>query len=444
MIRKPPSWIKYLTRDVLEKALKSDDISKVIKQAEKEYAYWDKFKYYPLPKGFTPEEAWAFLKFSRISNRESSQVKDKAKNTFGFTITKTMHQQLSYIDSNASGILSSSKGKPTTSQEKDIMISSLTEEAIASSQIEGANTSRKVAKQMIFSKKEPKTTGERMILNNYHTMQRLSDWKDLELSKDMLIDIQKTLTQNTLKDPKDEGRFRKDDDNIHVTNSRTGEVIFTPPKEDIYKKELERLIRFANQKEDTGDFIHPVIKGSILHFWLAYLHPFPDGNGRTARAIFYWYMLKEDYWLFKHLSVSRVIKKSKSKYDNSFIFSEIDDNDLTYFLSYKLKAITKSIKEFVEHYHQKIEKDKLIEKAQQELKEFNERQVELLQYLNLNKIKRTGIQDHQAKHRISYQTARVDLLELAQKGLLQQIKSKNKFIFIPNTAKIKKLMEQVD
>lgn len=45
---------------------------------------------------------------------------------------------------------------------------------------------------------------------------------------------------------------------------------------------------------------------------IAYMHPFVDGNGRTARALFYWYMLKSGYWLTEYLSISRVIAKSKS------------------------------------------------------------------------------------------------------------------------------------
>jgi len=54
---------------------------------------------------------------------------------------------------------------------------------------------------------------------------------------------------------------------------------------------MEAMCAFVNGR-DTEPFIHPAIRAMILHFWLAYDHPFVDGNGRTARALFYWAMLR--------------------------------------------------------------------------------------------------------------------------------------------------------
>ena len=74
-------------------------------------------------------------------------------------------------------------------------------------------------------------------------MQRLQEWKGLNLSLDMLIEIQKNITQNTLEDVKDEGRFREDKDNIAVINRVTGEVVFDPPPKEFVITELKE----ANQ-----------------------------------------------------------------------------------------------------------------------------------------------------------------------------------------------------
>jgi Fic family protein len=63
-------------------------------------------------------------------------------------------------------------------------------------------------------------------------------------------------------------------------------VFHTPPPAAELPARLEAMCDFANSKTpDT--FIHPVVRGIFLHFWLAYDHPFVDGNGRTARALFY-------------------------------------------------------------------------------------------------------------------------------------------------------------
>ena len=294
---------------------------------------------------------------------------------------------------------------------------------------------------MLLSSRKARNKDEQMIINNYQVMQRLQEWKGLDLSLDMLIEIQKNITQNTLEEAKDEGRFREDTDNIAVINRITGEIVFDPPPKEFVIAELKRLINYANNDKVEEDFVHPVIKASILHFWLAYLHPFVDGNGRTARAIFYWYLLKNDYWMFQYLSVSRIIKKSKKQYDNAFLYSEHDDSDATYFLSYKLKTILNAIADLKVHYKEKIEKDKFLSALAGKLGDFNERQMYLLQYFNNNKDQRIDVKTHQNKYRIAYETARADLIYLVEKSLLSQIKMKNKYIFVPNTLEIKNLLK---
>lgn len=441
MIKRPPNWLKGFSSELFKKAVSSEGIRNLVKQAEKEYVYWDTFRHYKMPEGFNPEEAWTYLKFTRNSNAESTPVKDVKGEAFKFTVTKNMYKKLSNIDSNTSGFLTSDYDKPSNTQRSKLIISGLTEEAIASSQIEGANTSRKVAKEMLLTKRKAKTRDEQMIINNYQVMQRLLDWKNLELGTGMLIEIQKNITTETLEDENDSGRFRTDEDGIGVINRLTGETVFNPPNAEFVSKEIERLVKYANATESEDEFIHPVIKASILHFWLAYLHPFVDGNGRTARAVFYWYMLRNNYWMFQYLSVSRIIKRSKKQYDDSYLYSEYDDNDMTYFLSYKLKAITLSIKEFIDHYQRKLEKEKMVQKIAGKLGVFNERQIDLLQDLDVNKDKVLDLASYIAKYRISYETGRTDLSFLVSKNLLGRIHSGKKYVFIPNTAEVKKLLE---
>ena len=191
MFSHPPDWRKRLQPDFLQKAFKSEALNDLIKQAEKKYVDWNTFKHYQIPKDFIPETAWAYLKFNRFSNRERTPVKSTANDSFTYIITKTMYKRLSFIDSNTSGFLGSDVEKPTEIQKNKLIISGLTEEAIASSQIEGANTSRKVAKKMLLSKRKARNKDEQMIINNYQVMQRLLDWKDFPLSLNMLQDIKK-------------------------------------------------------------------------------------------------------------------------------------------------------------------------------------------------------------------------------------------------------------
>lgn len=444
MINKPPEWKKKLSPDFFKRAIESFELQKLVKHAEREYVYWDKFKYYSPPKEFSIVEAWAFLKFSRLSNRETAPIRDKRGEFFAFTQTKTMYQKLSYIDSNTSGFLKSSLEKPSEAQKNQLILSGISEEAIASSQIEGANTSRKAAKEMILSQRKPRTRDEQMIINNFQVMQRLMDWKDLNLTKEMLLEIQKNITTNTLEDETGAGRFRQNEDNIQVIDRLTGTIAFTPPDEQVLLKELDKLIKFANTEEPEEEFLHPVIKASILHFWLAYLHPFVDGNGRTARAIFYWYLLRKNYWLFQYLSVSRAIKMSRTQYDNAFLKTEFDDNDLTYFIIYKLRVIEKSIEAFMAHYRKKLEEFRRNERLSRQLESLNERQVALLYSLAKDSGKNIDIKTHKTKNQIAYQTARADLIKLSEKGLLTQLTDNKKYVYVPNNSAIKKLLNTSD
>jgi Fic family protein len=437
---KPPKWEDLLNGDLLRKSIKSEHLNNLVKKAQNEYLSWDSFKYQPIPEGFTPEEAWVMLKFNRSSLYQNTPVKSVDGNYFEFIMTNSLYQKLNFIDTHASSFIKSTKLSEV--EENRFIISGLTEEAIATSQIEGANTTRKVAKEMLESQRKPRTKSEQMIVNSYQVMQKVDIWKNLDLSLEMLLEIQTLVTEKTLDDKNDQGRFRNDTDDIVVKDILTGEIVHIPPKSEEMLSELTELIKFANKSENEGEFMHPVIKATILHFWLAYLHPFPDGNGRTARTIFYWYLLKNNYWLVEYLSVSRAIVNSRKKYDNSFIYSE-DENDITYFLLYIIEAFKISIEKFIEHVHNKLNESEEFKKIAHKLQEYNPRQIALLKYFlnHSNEIAEVNI--HQAKHGVSRQTAHSDLMNLVSRGLLVQTTRKRKYIFMANTQAIKKLFETV-
>ena len=206
--------------------------------------------------------------------------------------------------------------------------------------------------------------------------------------------------------------------------------------------ELKRLIKYANKIEDEGeDFTHPVIKATILHFWFAYLHPFPDGNGRSSRAIFYWYLLKNNYWLIEYISVSRAIKQSRKAYDNAFLYSENDDNDITYFLLYIAETFQKSILQFMEHFEKKMEEANELKKVTAVLGKFNPRQVVLLKYFLIHSDEYTDVITHQNKHGISRPSAYNDLRFLVQKGYLVETRKGKRLVYMPKIIKIKEILK---
>lgn len=136
-----------------------------------------------------------------------------------------------------------------------------------------------------------------------------------------------------------------------------------PPAHELIEQRLERLCAFANQEHtgaDGSDFIHPIIKAIVLHFMLGYEHPFCDGNGRTARALFYWFMLKSEYALFRYISISKLLKEKAREYGLSFLYTEKDSNDLTYFIGFQLEIIQAALNELEMYLHHKSQELKTV------------------------------------------------------------------------------------
>ncbi len=228
------------------------------------------------------------------------------------------------------------------------------EEAISSSQLEGASTTRKIAKEILVSEKKPKTQDEQMIVNNYLLMKEIRYIKNEELSVDTILSLHKIATKETYDNGNVAGEFRKSDDTVIM--DRDDNILHQPPLFSELPSRLKKLCNFANEEhtaEDGSIFIHPVVKAIILHFMIGYEHPFADGNGRTARALFYWFMLRNGFDYFEYISISKLLKAAPKKYIMSYLYSEIDDNDLTYFIYYQVDIIVRAINELEEYLEKK-------------------------------------------------------------------------------------------
>lgn len=380
-----------------------------------EYLYWDKFKYKTLPLNFSAEEMWFLLKLFRKMQSEKTVIKNGNEKYFTLSEIFGLNKLLHEMDLNMGGSLFL-KNENIKDIDKQKMISrGVMEEAIASSQLEGAHTTRKAAKQFLREGKKPKNESEQMILNNYKTMLAIeSIYKDKKLNREMLFELHEMLTKKTIPENKI-GRFRKSDDNI-VVASEQGVIYHQPPDENFVEKEINRLFDFANDEMKEPSFIHPIIKAILLHFWIGYLHPFVDGNGRIARALFYWYLLKKGYWGFSYLQISTVIKKSPAQYGMSFVYSEQDDLDLTYFVDYNIEKIKMAMHEFDEYLKNITKENKKMNKMAHINYNLNERQIQLLRYLYGDTDNSTSLKAHMNIYKVSNKTAVTDLKKLVRFG----------------------------
>jgi Fic family protein len=308
------------------------------------YLYWDKFRFY-VDKDDDPKIAWWATKFHRFANRKILHLRDKKNDFFYFSIPDMLQAKLYKIMQKANqGIV------PHDSIKNHYLISSLViEEAISSSQLEGAATARKVAKDMIVSQRKPRSEDEWMIINNYLLLKETKKTNNDTLSIGLIKKFHEIATKNTSHNKVISGEFRTSDD-IVVTDGY--DVIFEPPSFNEINERLQVLCDFANtnhHEENEKEFINPIVKAIILHFMIGYIHPFNDGNGRVARALFYWYMLKNGFDYFEYVSISSLLKNAPKQYTMSYLYSENDDNDITYFISYQLDIMLRAIDELLKY-----------------------------------------------------------------------------------------------
>ena len=298
------------------------------------------------------------------------------------------------------------------------LISSLMEEAIYSSQMEGAATTRKVAKEMLRKRMAPKDKSQQMIHNNYQTIRFIVEHKDEPLSEELLLRVHLLMTENTMQHPEEAGRFRTNN-YVVVENGITHETVHTPPSFEEIPQFVHDLCLFFNEK-NPRPFIHPIIRGIIIHFMIAYVHPFADGNGRTARAMFYWYMLRQGYWLTEYLSISRVIAKSKKSYEKAFLYVETDGMDIGYFVAYNLKVLEQSFQQLQE-YIQRKQAEKKAAHLFLRIGNINERQAQILKIFEDEPNSVLTIKDLQVRFMISPTTAKTDIIGLVDRGILAEI-----------------------
>ncbi len=399
------------------------------------YLHWDKVRHLTPPKGFTSEQWWAGMKLSRAFNFKILNFKCKDDSKYVFYLADEIQERLHWLDKNAAGTITSSFPVTNTSMRKAYIIKSLIREAISSSQMEGATTTRKVAKDMIRQGRAPKDKSEQMIFNNYHAMQFILEFKNEELTPNIILELHKILTEKTLDNENMAGVFRTEEDkDIHVVDETTVKILHTPPGAKGLETRIQKICDFANNGESVN-FIHPILKAIVLHFILAYEHPFIDGNGRTARALFYWAMINEGYWLAEFISISQTIKRAPVKYGKAFLYTETDDNDLTYFILYHLDIIKKAISELHEYLDEKMQGIKsaqgLLHGARKLRKKLNVRQATLLKHALSHPNYIYSINEHQNFYGIAYETARKDLMQMSDTfSFLKKLKDGRTFVFI--------------
>lgn len=382
------------------------------------YSHWDKIRFSKPFSKFSAQENWYIIKSARRATMRylPFDAIKPAEHALHFTRPDCLLSLLSGLDRQIGGIVSASSDKISKSDAQRYLQRSFLEEPFSSSVLEGAITTRERARQLIDTGEVPDSLSDRMVVNNYQAMSFIKQHLDDDLTPEFILECQEIITHQTLDRSEMSGKLR-DSDNVFVGDD-FGNVFHIPPDFKTLSRRLEMICEFANAPvEENHPYFHPLVKAIIIHFMIAYDHPFVDGNGRTARALFYWFALKSGYWMAEYTSISSVINEAPKKYGLSFLYTETDQNDLTYFILYQLDVLEKAIKNLQIY----MERQRSIsDELEANLKDptLNHRQKTLLSDMIRDRIQSIQISPHEERHNISYLTARKDLEDLGKANWL--------------------------
>ncbi len=368
------------------------------KELNGRYLHWDDLQ--EMDCGSTSREAlWTFMKVLRAG---TALVLELSDTRFEYNLTGESRSILHELDASlAKGLMPAAIGERRRPM---YATGSIMEESIASARISGHPCDPKETKRMLRNRERPADMQQQAAVNEYEALLYVRNRLDEPLDMDLLREVNATIMRSLRSDVT---KWFEEEDIVTLQCPRS-QMDHTG-----VESALEDLFVFVNEADRST---HPMVKAVILHFALCYLHPFPDGNGRTARAMFYWCALREGYDFMDYLAVSKAVEETYDGYIGSFLRSETDGNDITYFIDYSLRSIRRSMDIFTEYL------DRRIKEQDESLKDvrvygFNTRQGELLAELKASAYP-LSVYDLSAKYRTSEQNIRRDLLRLADCGFV--------------------------
>ena len=396
------------------------------------YLHWDQMRHRKPPEGLTLQEWWACTAVSRLSQARALPVTGTDGTSFRFTNIDRIQEMVHRIDQKASGHIQADEIVANLRSRDQYLVSSLVEEAITSSLLEGAATTRRVAKELLRTGRKPRDTSERMVLNNYLAMQAAEELASSgePLEPHHVLELHRIVTDGTLDDASEAGRLQQPGEERVAIMWDDGQILHRPPPADELHERLEKLCAFANGATGEG-FLHPVVQAVLIHFWLGHDHPFADGNGRTARALFYWSMLRSGYWLAQYISISSILRKAPAKYARSYLYTETDSNDVTYFVIYQLETLERAIGELRAYLARKVSEIAEVERLLRGVPNLNHRQLAVVGEALRDPDAYFTIAGQKRLQRVAYQSARTDLLGLETLGLLRKVQIAKRFEFWP-------------
>lgn len=365
-----------------------------------------------LPVTVSIGQFWPELEAARRGQSQTLPLKDQRGEPFWFVLNRSIEQQCNVIAALAR------RDVAFTGPEFDALYEeAVVDEAVYSSVIEGAFTSREQAMDFLRWNRTPRSKSEQMIKNNYDALTYVLEHLDEPIGEETILAIARIVTRSAAE--------------VQVTGYREGMVyvtgregvVYTPPRAEVVPEMMRALVKFIRESE-----LHPLLKACIAHFYLVYVHPFGDGNGRTARALSYMMLLQVGYDFFRYVSVSGVVAEERGRYYRAMRSVEESDGDMTYFIDAYSAMLARTVQKMEDHlkYHV-LAGQKL--KALEAGGSLNERQLNGARWLLESANTGVTAEAWRKKYEVVTETARRDLLALCAAGVLAREKDGRKAVF---------------
>ncbi len=425
----PGLFSRYAEDSQVRRAVQAAD-------TRKHYLHWSRFRHISARTSLPVEKVWALVKWKRAALARELPFRSRSGRPIQVVVTDPLRSALRRIDLHQDLLDAGLPGGNSPDSETYSRRAFL-EEAFFSSRIEGADTTREVARELLRSGRPARSRSEQMIVNSFRALTELDEWAEEPLSPDLLCQFKCMVTVGTLDDPEDCGRIRRDD-GVRVVDRVTSEVVHIPPSHQELPERLDRICAFANEPDDDESFLHPVVRAVLLHYQIAYDHPFGDGNGRTARWVFLWSLLRRpEYWWVRFLPVSRMIERVRVSYYRAFQEADSDGSDATYLVRHQVRCVEQEMHEFGRFLRRRME---LREDSRRRLRlddSLNARQLALFDYFSRHPDAVFGQREHAEYHGVTQVTAGRDLNQLVKIGLLKS-EGRKPILYRP-TAKFRRI-----
>ena len=294
-----------------------------------------------------------------------------------------------------------------------------------STHIEGTKLTLEQSTNILAGKKVSgiRQVDRKELLNYKEAMEFVSKYlgDGIPITEALIREIHKILVKEVRGKKAEPGSYRKRQN--YIVNSLTGEIVYTPPPAIEMPSLMQEFVEWINVSKDLS----PVIVAGISQFQFVHIHPFLDGNGRSARLLSTLVLYKSGYDFKRLFVISEYYDKNRTAYYKAIQSVRENNMNMTMWLEYFTDGLSSQMLEIQEKGKRIIKQDIILSKAEKLM--LNERQLKALKSI-IGK-ESMAIQDYlKLSPEITRRTAQRDLKDMIKKGLIKSKGATNRLVYI--------------